>query len=330
MSVNDSFPTTDVAIVMVPFVAQGHLTQLIHLSTTISSYNIPIHFITTTTSFHQLQSRHRTTTVNIHFHHFPVPPFTSPPPQPSTPFPTHLQPSFNSTLHLRHPTATLIRSLSEKHRRVVVIHDALMSYVVQDVVSIPNAETYVFQPPPAFYRSVSHWETTGGSFPVDLELMNTIPSLDGIASPEFMKFLELQGSHMGFYVGELYDSCRVVEGKFIEYLEKVGQKKIWAVGPFNPVRIASDSTDLVNRHKNAFLITNILKIGIAVRNWEQRDELVTSDVVAAVIKTLMGSEEGEEMRQRVMKLGDQVKESVAEGGISRMEMDSFVSYVRRL
>ncbi|KAK1425413.1 hypothetical protein QVD17_20765 [Tagetes erecta] len=461
MSANNDgaiFPAADVAVVMVPLVAEGHLTQLLHLSTIISSYNLPIHFITTTTSLHQLQSRHRTTTVNIHFHHFPVPPFISPPPQPSTPFPTHLQPYINSTLHLRHPTATLIRSLSEKHRRVVVIHDVLMSYVVQDVVSIANAETYLFQPLSAFNSASSLWEKTGGSFPEDFELMNMIPSKDGIASPEFLEFVELQKPCMGFYVGELYDSCRVVEGKFIEYLEKVGQKKIWAVGPFNPVRIASDSTDLNNRHKclqwldeqpknsvvyvsfgttttfndeqirelalglersgerfiwvvraadvgdscgfegrkvelpdgfeervkgrglvergwapqlqilehfatgaflshcgwnssmesismgvpmatwpmhsdqprNAFLITNILRIGVAVRSWERRDELVTADVVAEAVKTLMDSEKGEETRRRVMKLSGEVRESMAEGGISRMEMDSFISYARRL
>ncbi|KAI3744124.1 hypothetical protein L1987_57200 [Smallanthus sonchifolius] len=458
-----TFPAADVVVVTVPFVAQGHLTQLLRLSHIISSYNIPVHFITTPTCIRQVVSRHRLSTAathHIHFHEIPVRPFTTPPPHPTTPFPTHLQPSFDSTLHLRHPTTNLILSLSQKVNRVVVIHDVLMSYVVQDVKSIPNAETYLFQPPPPFYRSSSHWEKSGGPFPLEPELMNNLPSRDGISSPEFLKFLSLQQSHINFHIGELYDSSRIIEAKFIEYLEKedtVGKKKIWAVGPLNPVQIATNATDSMSRHeclqwldkqvtnsvlyvsfgttttfsdeqirelalglersgerfvwvvrvgdtggscgfegrtvelpegfeerlcgrglilrswapqleilehfatggfmshcgwnscmesismgvpmatwpmhsdqpRNAFFITNVLKIGIVVKNWERRNELVTADVVAEVVKRLMGSEEGAEMRRRAGELGGEVRESVAEGGVSRMEMDSFISYVSR-
>ncbi|KAF5761893.1 putative trans-zeatin O-beta-D-glucosyltransferase [Helianthus annuus] len=451
-----TFPAANVAVVMVPMVAHGHLTQLYHLSHLISTYNLPIHFITTTDCLHQLHSRHRTTTAkNIHFHSFTTPPFTSPPPHPSTPFPTHLQPSINSTLHLRHPTTTLIRHLSQHVKKVVVIHDFLMSYVVQDVKLIPNAETYLFHPLPAFYRSSTHSEKTGRPFPVEPELMKNLPSQDGISSPEFLNFLALQKPHMN-HVGELYDSSRVIESVFFEYLEKEEKKKIWAVGPFNPVHIASNATDLINRHRclqwldkqpansviyvsfgttttfsddqvrelalglersgqrfvwvvrvadtgdsvgfeerkvelpegfeervmrgrglierlwapqleilehfatggfmshcgwnscmesismgvpivawpmhsdqprNAFLITDILRIGVLVKNWERRNELVKANVVAKAVKTLMGSEEGEEMRRRAVKLGGEVKESVAEGGVSRREMDSFISHI---
>ncbi|KAI7750955.1 hypothetical protein M8C21_011261 [Ambrosia artemisiifolia] len=46
--------------------------------------------------------------------------------------------------------------------------------------------------------------------------------------------------------------------------------------------------------RNAFLITDVLRIGIHVRNWERRNELVKANVVAEVVKTLLVSEEGEE------------------------------------
>lgn len=127
-----------------------------------------------------------------------------------------------------------------------------MSFVVQDVKSIPNAETYVFQPPPAFFRSCSHWGKTGGPFPLDLELMNQLPSQDGISSPEILKFLMLQQSYMNFHVGELYDSSRVIEGEFIEYLEREeisGNKKIWAMGPFSQIKILPDVIVSKDRHK---------------------------------------------------------------------------------
>ncbi|KAI3740438.1 hypothetical protein L2E82_30867 [Cichorium intybus] len=343
-------PAADVVVVMVPFVAQGHLNQLLHLSRLVSAYIIPVHFVCTTHHIGQARSRHRSfdqlsdISTHIHFHEFPTPPYTTPPPHPTIPFPTHLQPSFDSTLHLRHPVADLIRSLSQKVKRVAVVHDVLMSYVVQDVKSIPNAETYVFQPPPAFYRAASHWEKTGGSFPVDLELMNRLPSQDGIFSPDFLKFVTLQRSHLNFHVGEVYDSSRMIEVKFIEYLEREdisGQTKIWAIGPFNPVlQIQSNVTVSGNlpmatwpmhsdQPRNAFLITEVFGIGVAVKEWDRRKELVTAVVVEDAVKTLMISKEGEEMRRRAEKLAGEVKRSVEKGGASRKELDSFISYITR-
>ncbi|XP_076944723.1 zeatin O-glucosyltransferase-like [Bidens hawaiensis] len=456
-------PATELAVVMVPFVAQGHLTQLLHLARLIASYNIPIHFITTPGCIHQLQTRHQISAdrTRIHFHEFPTPPFVSPPPDPSSHFPTHLQPLFDSSLHLRHPTTTFLLSLSLKVKKVVVIHDVLMSYAVQDVKTLTNAETFVFQPPPAFYQACGIWEKDGDGqfpFPVERELMEKLPSKDRVFSQEFRKLLEVQQSHMGFHVGELYDSSRVIEGEFIEYLEKseiAGKKKIWAIGPLNPVQISYNGTESTSRHKclqwldnqprnsvmyvsfgttttfcdeqirelalglersgqrfiwvvrvadtsdsvgfeerkvelpdefeervkgrglierlwapqleilehsatggfmshcgwnssmesismgvpmatwpmhsdqprNTFFITDIIKIGIVVKNWESRNELVKANVVADAVKRLMASEEGAEMRRRAVKLGGEVKESVAEGGVRCREMDSFISYI---
>ncbi|KAL8227753.1 hypothetical protein R6Q57_015337 [Mikania cordata] len=335
-----------------------------------------------------------------------------------------------------------------------------MSYVVQDVKLISNAETYVFNPYTVFYKAAGHWEKTGGPFPVEPKSMNKLPSRDGISSPEFMKFLDLQKSHMNFHVGELYDSSRIIEGKFVDYLEKeedTGKKKIWVVGPVNRVQIASNVTDSINRHRclqwldnqpknsviyvsfgttttfsdhqinelalglersgqrfiwvvraadtsgpcgfegrvvklpegfeesingrglierswapqseilghfatggfmshcgwnssmesitmgvpivawpmhsdqprNAFLVTEVLGIGVEVKSWDRRDELVMAYVVAEVVRMLMNSE-GEEMRRRAVRLGGEVKKAVAEGGVSCREMDAFISYVRRL
>lgn len=81
--------------------------------------------------------------------------------------------------------------------------------------------------------------------------------------------------------------------------------------------------------RNAFFITKVLKIGMAVNVWERRNELVTAKIVEQVVKALMDSRDGEEMRRRAVHLGREVKRSVAEGGISRMEMDSFISYLHR-
>ncbi|KAI3740439.1 hypothetical protein L2E82_30868 [Cichorium intybus] len=336
---------TSVVVVMVPFVAHGHLNQLLCLSGFISAYGIPVHFVCTAAHLRQSRARHDGFSAynHIHFHEFPTPPFTSPPPNSSIPFPSHLQSSFDSTLHLRRPVADLLLSLSQTATRVAVIHDALMSYVVQDVKSIPNAETYNFRPLSVFYTFWDFWEKAGRPFPVDQNLLNRLPSQNEISTPEFKKFAKLQQTHMNLDVGELFDSCRPIEGEFIEHLEREeisGRKKIWAIGPLNPVIIPSDMTPSGNlpmatwpmhsdQPRNAFLITDVLGIGVAVKEWERRKELVTAESVEEAVKTLMGSEEGEEMRRRAAKLGDDVRRSVTEGGVSRLEMDLFVSHITR-
>ena len=132
------------------------------------------------------------------------------------------------------------------------MHDVLMSYVIQDVRSTPNVETYAFRPLSVFYTFWDSWEKAGRPFSVNRKLVDRPPSQNGIVTPEFKEFAGLQRPHLDFDVGELYDSSRVIEGEFIEYLKREvisGKKKIWAIGPVNPVQIASDVTVSENRHK---------------------------------------------------------------------------------
>ncbi|XP_071737571.1 zeatin O-glucosyltransferase-like [Rutidosis leptorrhynchoides] len=245
----------DVVVVMVPFVAQGHLNQLLHFShLIISGYNIPIHFVCTATHSRQarlrLQGRNTPNNHMINFHQIPDPEFTSPPPNPNggpTQCLTHLQPSFNATLLLRHPVADIIRSLSKTTRRVAVVHDSLMSYVVQDVKTIPNAETYIFRGLSVFFTFCLSFEKLGKEIPKSIR---QLPKPVETMSQEFLEFVKLQFLQQSFHVGNIYDSSRVVEGKFLESLEKEETygKNHWAVGPFNPVEIESNSTDSLNRH----------------------------------------------------------------------------------
>ncbi|KAI3732989.1 hypothetical protein L1987_64203 [Smallanthus sonchifolius] len=451
----------EVVVVMVPFVAHGHLNQLFHLSRLISTNNIPVHFVSTTTHIRQLRSRHHDSgpPSAVHFHQFPTPPFTSPPAHPSNRFPSHLQPAFESTLHLRRPVADLILSLSTTARRIAVVHDFLMSYVVQDVKTIPNAETYIFNPLSAFDSFWRTWERQGRPFPMDPEMLKRLPSDEGTFSPEFVDFVNFQYPHVGSHVGELFDSSRVIEGEYIEYLEREelsDKKKIWAVmqsshsdksvltvsenrhnclqwldlQPANSVIYvsfgttttfsneqikelaiglersqqrfiwvarAADTGDVFggdakivdlpvgyeervagrglvvrgwapqveilahsatggfmshcgwnsttesismgvpiatwpmhsDQPRNAFFITNVLRIGLVVIDWEHRDELVSSAVVEDVIRRLINSREGEEIQKRAAALADTIRRSVAEGGECRKETDSLISYISR-
>ncbi|XP_028100389.1 zeatin O-glucosyltransferase-like [Camellia sinensis] len=79
---------------------------------------------------------------------------------------------------------------------------------------------------------------------------------------------------------------------------------------------------------NAFLVTNILKVGIPVNQWAQQ-EIVSSSTIAKAIKTLMASKEGEEMRKKAEELGGATRLSVKEGGVSRMDLDLFIAHISR-
>jgi cis-zeatin O-glucosyltransferase len=81
--------------------------------------------------------------------------------------------------------------------------------------------------------------------------------------------------------------------------------------------------------RNTVLITEVLKIGIVVKDWAQRDEIVTSKIVGSAVNRLMASTEGDEMRKRAAEMGGSVRGSVAEGGVSRMEMESFIAHITR-
>ncbi|KAK7373926.1 hypothetical protein VNO80_07348 [Phaseolus coccineus] len=159
----------EVLVILIPFLAQGHLNPLLHFARLIVSYNIPVHYVGTITHIRQATRRYHNSisNSNIYFHRFEVPPFVSPPPNPnnnaqSNTFPSHLLPSFEATYHLRDPFRQLLHSLSSQAKRVLVIHDSLMAYVAQDATNMPNVKNYTFHISSAFYTSLHFWEKMEG------------------------------------------------------------------------------------------------------------------------------------------------------------------------
>ncbi|KAL8118928.1 zeatin O-glucosyltransferase-like [Apium graveolens] len=454
---------SQIIVIMVPFPAQGHLNQLLHLSRLISAFNIPVHYVGTT--IHNRQARTRLqgwdpkSISNIHFHEFHPPCFASPPPKPNSPL-SHLQPCFDSTKHLRTPFATLLNNFSSVAKRVVVIHDSLMSSVVQGVASIQNAEAYVFHSVSAFTVFLHLWEEMGRPFPINVDMLKDVPSLEGCFTEEFKKFISDEYKCINFSSGRIFNTCRFIESPFLDLAgrqEISKNMKQWALGPFNPVVqsrnkcqnrhkclewldkqapnsvifvsfgtttslsedqihelaigldksnqkfiwvlrdadkgdiFTDDQEPMFKRHvdmlpkgyeeniqekglivrdwapqleilghsstagfmshcgwnscmesitmgvpilawpmhsdqpRNTVLLTKFLKIGIVVKNWGMRNELVSAETVEKAIQKLMNSEEGSEIRERAAKVGDDVRKS----GNSCLELDSFVAHVSR-
>lgn len=129
----DDFRQTQVAVVVAPFPAQGHLNPLLHLSRLILGYNIPVHYVST--PIHNRQAivliqgwDPNSISSNFHFHDFKIPPL--PNTNVETKFPSHLLPAFDASMHIGQPIATVLQSLSSVARWVPVMHDSLMASVV--------------------------------------------------------------------------------------------------------------------------------------------------------------------------------------------------------
>lgn len=80
---------------------------------------------------------------------------------------------------------------------------------------------------------------------------------------------------------------------------------------------------------NDVLITKVLKIGLVVRDWAHRDELMKAEQIEIGVRTLMDSTEGEEMRKRAVELSKAIKMSVGDGGSQKKQMDSFIAHIIR-
>ncbi|XP_074292686.1 zeatin O-glucosyltransferase-like [Silene latifolia] len=460
---------SQVAVVMVPFPAQGHLNQLLHLSHLVISYGIPVHYAGSTMHNHQAKVRVQgwdtESLTKIQFHDFQLPPYTSPPPKPdlSVPFPAHLQPLFDISTHLRKPVSELLEQLSAKCRRIIVVHDSLMASVVQDVKFIPMAESFRFVSIPAFSQFFSFWEAIPESdkpFQIDpsITIPRCIPFGEGMITPEASRLAADQMKFWGFESGRIYNTSRVIDGPYVELLEKLSgndsETKHFVLGPFNPVEMTGSRKthrclEWLNEHEkgsviyvsfgtttslteeqigelatgleksgqkfiwvlrnadkgdafdsakdgypkllegyeervkergiviqewapqlgilahrsiggfmshcgwnsciesismgvpiaawpmhsdqptNAVFITEVLRIGVMVRDWEDSGKLISSATIENVIKTLMKTKEGEEMRKRASELGDDVRKSVAKGGATSIEMDAFIAHITR-
>ncbi|WOG91760.1 hypothetical protein DCAR_0311011 [Daucus carota subsp. sativus] len=240
---------SEVVVVMVPFPAQGHLNQLLHLSRLISSHNIPVHYVSSTIHTRQAKLRDPLSTPNmmITFHDFSVPVFSSPPPDPhsSVKFPSHLLPTFYAALHLRSPVAQLLSALYPTTKRLVIIYDSLIPSVIQDVASIPNGEAYSFQSLSAFRISSYYWESVGRPQGIDDQIAKEVPSRASTLTPEVMEFVNKQEEHTKYSSGAIFNTCQAIEAPFLQVLAKVNKKQ-WAIGPFNPIEISKNNS---SRHE---------------------------------------------------------------------------------
>ncbi|MQL86927.1 hypothetical protein Taro_019464 [Colocasia esculenta] len=138
------------------------------------------------------------------------------------------------------PLAVLLRSLSTSSRRVVVVHDSLMSFATQKAVAIPNSEAYIFHSVSTFANLLFQWAACGEDGRLRSVLPNCrhVPPVDGYFTEELTGFIRCQYEKTPPPADRLFNTCRPVEGKFIDLLDRelvFKHGKFFTVGPVNPV-----------------------------------------------------------------------------------------------
>ncbi|KAL8467533.1 hypothetical protein ACS0TY_030962 [Phlomoides rotata] len=197
-----AIPESQVAVVMVPLPAQGHLNQLLNLSRIISAAGIP-----STTSAapptSAKQSSESTATGTLHGF-----------------IRSHSQLPLSTTLH---PTPT-----PKPNSRFSFFHHSLLPHISDTLFSHSTLTLYQMSSPIAFeaYRLTVYsyyWEAAGRpDLPAGARILKEIPTLDGLFPPEFAEFEDLQMNSRKNFSGDIFNSSRVIEE--CEYVAE----KIWA------------------------------------------------------------------------------------------------------
>ncbi|KAG2574000.1 hypothetical protein PVAP13_7KG290100 [Panicum virgatum] len=136
-------------VVAVPFPAQGHLNQLLHLSLQLAARGLPVHYAAPAEHVRQARARVHgwgdDALRRVQFHELAISEYASPPPDPAagSPFPSHLIPLWEAfTASAPAPVAALLREASASHRRVVVLYDLINGFVAEEAARLPNGEGY--------------------------------------------------------------------------------------------------------------------------------------------------------------------------------------------
>ncbi|KAI3667469.1 hypothetical protein L6452_42527 [Arctium lappa] len=279
-------PAAEVVVVMLPFVAHGHLNQFAYLSRLISTYNIAVHFRT------------------------------------GKMFPADLQ--------ILKGLPSQDGCLSPEFQEFVKLqlgHDGFHVGTLFDSSRAIEGEYIEYLEKEEEMKNDKNKKKLWAVGPINSGQQTLVTVSEN--SHECLQWLDLQPPGSVIYVS--FGTTTTFSDEQVKELaiglERSQQRFVWVV------RVADKGDVFVDEAKMIKLPDGfeerVLRIGLVVVDWGRRDELVTAIMVKDIIRRLIDSREGEEIRKRAVEMGDTIRRSVADGGVSRKETDLFVSYIRR-
>ncbi|CAL5018492.1 unnamed protein product [Urochloa decumbens] len=186
-----------VAVVAVPFPAQGHLNQLLHLSLQLAARGLPVHYAAPAEHVLQARARARLGQKRPPPCRVPRAPhlrvrLTPPDPAAASPFPSHLMPLWEAfTASAPAAMAALLREVFASYRRVVVIYDLLNAFVAEEAARVPNAEPYALHC--TSVSAILGRMGDGGNALLRCRGLEFLP-IDNYMTEEFLEFAIKRGS----------------------------------------------------------------------------------------------------------------------------------------
>ncbi|PHT52343.1 hypothetical protein CQW23_06805 [Capsicum baccatum] len=404
MAANSS--DNEVIVAMVPFSDYSHLNNLFDLARFIASHNIPVHLICFADQNKELKLRAQggLGASNIHFKDLLRPSLTEKEDDDGR---DGVPPVMLLLRKLTEPIHKICCELATNAKKLVIIHDLMMSDQIQDVHTlISNVESYIFHTGATFSRYSSFRQSIPGVVDDDdhEKLIEQMEDEFPVLEPHQKLWFRME-HELKLQSGEIINSCKEVEGKYLDLLANAKHKPLWIFGPFHLMLESHDSISFspsnITRHESlAFLDKqdvnsvifvsfgstttlsqeqiNELALGLeqsnhrfiwVLRKGEKAEKLKEEDgkielpegfeervegrgmavkwapqleilrhpstggfmghssTIEKAVKTLMGTKEGEEMRQRAAEMSKKIKSSVTDGGPARKAMESFISNI---
>nr|CAB3487401.1 unnamed protein product [Digitaria exilis] len=248
---------SSVAVVAVPFPAQGHLNALLHLSLQLASRGFPVHYAAPPEHARQARARVHgwgdSALRRVSFHDLPITPYASPPPTAASSesgaaaaFPSHLIPMWEAfTAGAPAPLASLLAEVSATHRRVVVLYDLANAFAAEAAARLPNGEGFGLLCTPL--SSVLGQTDAGIGLLREHGVDGCVP-IYNYCPEELVEYLTNRARSaetISSSAGILTNTCPELEGHFIgffaEQLDAIG-KKLFNIGPLNPLLLDTRSS----------------------------------------------------------------------------------------
>ncbi|GLT78990.1 hypothetical protein SLA2020_505050 [Shorea laevis] len=210
-----------------------------------------------------------------------------------------------------------------------------MAFAVQDAVSCPNVELYIFHTSSAFISFSILWERTR-EIPVPKYFPENLPSMEGCLTNKSnssgenicLNWLAKQPPKSVIYISSGTTSSFVKEQieELAVGIEESKIRFIWVLGYADGGDVSAEENQSPELPEGFEEKTE--GEGMVMRGWVPLAEILKHPSTGA-LRTLMASEEGGMMRKRAEELGRAIRQATEEGGVSRKELESFINHITK-
>ncbi|XP_019180270.1 PREDICTED: beta-D-glucosyl crocetin beta-1,6-glucosyltransferase-like [Ipomoea nil] len=239
-------------VLMFPWIAQGHFTPFLELAKILSSRNFTVHFCSSPTILESIgkviAKHHPNLSPSIHLVELRLPSTPELPPHhhTTTALPPHLAGALQEAFQKTESTFYDIISAIDPD---LLIYDAFQPWAASQASSLNIPAVHLATTGAVAISSLAHSRVDGvrgSKFPFpeiyyhDHEIrkfMAKKPAGIDLGDLGGLGFKSIQQSHKIIFI----NSCREMEGKYVDYLSHLTKKEVMAIGPL--IRQTSDEED---------------------------------------------------------------------------------------